>query len=271
MLNTYLQTSPPTKFILIQDCLQEKAHPILNLLKNHHHKLNHDLSYFIFEGNYLKINATLSSQNIKCHNFTSPSSIEALEKDLRTKLKPNSVIILDSLVHLIYLYGLKGTYEMLNNFMKEIKDGQQIIGILHTDLLENCDKVSQCMEHLSSLSIMLDPLVSRVYYTYKKVGGRVFKQIEEYRIEGGQFVTEALKKPDVHKLVQDKINEISPELLTTFKIGLTDTEKESRDSLVLPYLPKDKDATTVEGGEIFYKFDEVDDWDEEDPDDDLDI
>lgn len=58
-----------------------------------------------------------------------------------------------------------------------------------------------------------------------------------------------------------------PENLTTFKISLEDKDKESRDKVVLPYLPQSSSGES----KIFYDFDHVDDWDEEDPDDDLDI
>lgn len=80
---------------------------------------------------------------------------------------------------------------------------------------------------------------------------------------------------------------INPEELSTFRIGLTDEEKLSRDKVVLPYLPEyvtiidfviilmwiDFSANQEEAqeGKIFYQLDEIDDWDEEDPDDDLDI
>ncbi|RZB45727.1 hypothetical protein BDFB_008731 [Asbolus verrucosus] len=57
--------------------------------------------------------------------------------------------------------------------------------------------------------------------------------------------------------------------MSTFKISLSEKEKESRDNLVLPYLPKDNQEESE--GKIYYAFDDIDDWDEEDPDDDLDI
>ncbi|KAK9892466.1 hypothetical protein WA026_020457 [Henosepilachna vigintioctopunctata] len=278
MLNTYIEFTPPTKFILIQDCLQEKGQRLVHFINNHHRKLKHDINYFIFEGNFNKIRSKLSSPSETCYNYTKyiggkeSESTELLEKELKSRLKRNSVIILDSLVHMIYLYGFVKTYKLLNSIIKNIQDGQQIIALFHTDLLENSEKLSQLMEHLATLSITLDPEASRVYYTYKKIGGRVFKQIEDYMFDDDKFKTEALKKPDLNKLVQEKINEVLPEHLTTFKIGLTDDEKESRDNLILPYLPQDSPLANLdEGGQIFYKFDEVDDWDEEDPDDDLDI
>lgn len=70
--------------------------------------------------------------------------------------------------------------------------------------------------------------------------------------------------------MQENIKATLPENLTTFRISLDDKEKESRDKLVLPYLPQNT-ATASGDSKIFYEFDNVDDWDEEDPDDDLEI
>lgn len=64
-------------------------------------------------------------------------------------------------------------------------------------------------------------------------------QIEEYKFEKEQLVTNKLAKPDAKKLLESvKPKPINPEELTTFKIGLTDEEKLARDRVVLPYLPR---------------------------------
>lgn len=61
--------------------------------------------------------------------------------------------------------------------------------------------------------------------------------------------------------------------LTTFSLQLSETEKQSRSRLILPYLrPEQGGGDSAPGtGQIFYQPDAADDWDEEDPDDDLDI
>lgn len=46
-------------------------------------------------------------------------------------------------------------------------------------------------------------------------------------------------KPEPSKLLEKSTPEpVNPEELSTFRIGLTDEEKLSRDKVVLPYLPK---------------------------------
>lgn len=60
---------------------------------------------------------------------------------------------------------------------------------------------------------------------------------------------------------------LDPTKLTTFKLSLEDNEKETRSQVVLPYLK----TTQAPKGAIFYEPDNNDDWDDEDPDDDLEI
>lgn len=60
-----------------------------------------------------------------------------------------------------------------------------------------------------------------------------------------------------------------------FKLTLTEQQKEARAQLQLPYLLDDKTKQNQlalgKKSQIFYQADEADDFDEEDPDDDLNI
>lgn len=63
--------------------------------------------------------------------------------------------------------------------------------------------------------------------------------MEEYKFENGTLVSQKIKKADPKVLTQENVmNEIIPDKMTTFKISLDDNEKQARDELVLPYLPK---------------------------------
>lgn len=64
-------------------------------------------------------------------------------------------------------------------------------------------------------------------------------QLEEYKFENGVIITQQIKKADPKLLAQETVmNEIIPDKMTTFKISLDEREKQARDELVLPYLPK---------------------------------
>ena len=58
----------------------------------------------------------------------------------------------------------------------------------------------------------------------------------------------------------------------TFELGLSEREKSARAATELPYTvtnPPGSNSDTT--GHIHYVPDDMDDWDDEDPDDDLDI
>lgn len=61
--------------------------------------------------------------------------------------------------------------------ISHISDNQQIITILHTDLLKNKKNLVRYFEGLATLSLAFDVNNSEVHYTYKKAGGRVFKKV----------------------------------------------------------------------------------------------
>ncbi|KAJ8939319.1 hypothetical protein NQ314_011177 [Rhamnusium bicolor] len=210
MLRSYLTTLPHTKFVLIEG----QVH--------------------------------VSGENVILHDFASDvcgwdtsKNKEDLES-VASRLNAGDVVIVDSLAHAIFQYGLAETYRVFN-LLKTKTGVQQIITLFHTDLVEDKDKLSRYFEHLSTLSICIEPKFisgnGRVHYTYKKLGGKIIKQIEEYKFEGEEFVTQKIEKPDPKKLLESSMRpEVDPETLTTFKIGLTDTERESRDKLDLPYV-----------------------------------
>lgn len=54
--------------------------------------------------------------------------------------------------------------------------------MLHTDLLDNRNRVNEIFEHLCTLSLVVEPKFisehGRVQYTYKKLGGKVIKQVK---------------------------------------------------------------------------------------------
>ncbi|KAJ3651989.1 hypothetical protein Zmor_017991 [Zophobas morio] len=268
MLTTYLNTLPYTKFVLIEDSVTAKGGEILEyLLKNHENKQDYRTHLFVFERNFNQIKN--KHPGSECHDFTSDlrNWMSLTTSDMETvisNLEENCVVVIDSLVHVLYRYGLLGAYQTFTD-IKNKKNVQQIITVLHTDLLEDRDKVIQYFQHLSTLHMELQP--KRVLYTYKKSQRKIIKQLEEYYCDSGKFITQPIKKPD-KDVIRETVEQINPENMSTFKIGLSEKDKESRSNLVLPYLPKE---TNSSDGKIHYAFDDIDDWDEEDPDDDLDI
>ncbi|XP_028140300.2 elongator complex protein 5 [Diabrotica virgifera virgifera] len=282
MLRNYLTTIPYTKFVLIEDSVHARGRPVLDfLLKTHTQRPKNKIHYFVFQEPFGRAKNRLEHNNLVLYDCVSDKlgwSNEAKINDLESLIKAvasNDVVFIDSLVHVMYEYGLAETYRILNILKNQI-GVHQIATILHQDLIEDKLRIHQLLEHLSTLTLSLqhkeDVEKGRIIYTYKKLGGKVVKQVEEFWFEGENLVTQKIDKVDPKQIIEKALAvDINPETLSTFKIGLSDADKKSRDGLVLPYLPKQENQEKVENGRIFYEFDAVDDWDEEDPDDDLDI
>uniref|UniRef100_A0A0B7B186 Elongator complex protein 5 n=1 Tax=Arion vulgaris TaxID=1028688 RepID=A0A0B7B186_9EUPU len=64
---------------------------------------------------------------------------------------------------------------------------------------------------------------------------------------------------------------VDPTAELPFSLSLTDSEKDERSKVKLPYLKDQTGDTELSSGQIFYQPDSVDDFDDEDPDDDLNI
>ena len=69
---------------------------------------------------------------------------------------------------------------------------------------------------------------------------------------------------------------IDPTANLTFDLRLSEREKTERSKVVLPYVQvgavaTDSKISSARGGQVVYQLDEADDFDESDPDDDLDI
>ncbi|XP_074029510.1 elongator complex protein 5 isoform X2 [Leptinotarsa decemlineata] len=280
MLRNYLTTVPYTKFVIIE----ERGKSLFDfILKIHLDRLRDRIHYFVFQENFSRAKESLGQKNIVLYDFVSNSQGWRADPksedfdDVIKKLGPNDVVFIDSLAHVIYHYGLAESYKMFN-YLKNQSGIEQIITLLHQDLLLDNLKTKELFHHLSTLSLSLKPNFvtpnKRIQYTFKKLGGKIVNEVEEYWFESDTLMTSKFEKLDSKILLEKEIsNDVLPETLTTFKISLTDKEKIARDSLILPYLPKNGDAENrnEEGGRIIYELDEIDDWDEEDPDDDLDI
>lgn len=72
------------------------------------------------------------------------------------------------------------------------------------------------------------------------------------------------------------LSQVDPTQNLTFNLKLTDNERQARSNLKLPYMyheekKSDIAVNSVGEGKVFYQPDEADDFDEDDPDDDLNI
>ncbi|GFG33551.1 hypothetical protein Cfor_03451 [Coptotermes formosanus] len=153
----------------------------------------------------------------------------------------------------------------------------QIVCLMHEDTLPDAHVTLPQLCHLATSSIRIGPSTqfSRgnpvASITHKKQGGKVLRHVECYAVDTNNRVkTEVLTElmPTNRGVTKDVCSDSDlPQDLTTFKLSLGQQEREARSQLVLPYLR----VNSEKGGRVFYQPDAADDFDEEDPDDDLDI
>lgn len=109
-------------------------------------------------------------------------------------------------------------------------------------------------------------LTHPLLYTLRTHHNDNYLQLFSYQIASDDINVLEVKQELIAKVIEPTVD---PESLATFKINFEDEELEARNALKLPY-----EKTGVEvpaSGRIIYSPDSDDDFDEEDPDDDLDI
>lgn len=154
-----------------------------------------------------------------------------------------------------------------------------IIGLLHVDMHQRGTVGSVC--HLATSVINLAPgmkvdeAVAKI--TKRSKSGKVMQDEEVFSIKDDLTVM-VLSKPSQlgRKQVDPEEQETDPTANLTFNLRLSDTEREAKEKLALPFVfSKEKKTALLHShpgsGRILYEPDANDDYDQEDPDDDLDI
>lgn len=171
------------------------------------------------------------------------------------------------------------------------------LGLLHRDTVEH--SVIKCLEYLSDTMINVvneDDILNIVEkrkrsqsqkrrqrlckIMQKKQTGKVNESVESFSLMKGVIVAAELWTRNGHDeaSVGPSPEEPDPTANLTFNLSLSSEEKNARGKLVMPYtkprhveVKLDEGAPSKQPGYIYYEPDEADDFDEEDPDDDLDF
>lgn len=166
--------------------------------------------------------------------------------------------------------------------LQQLKKGGAVratIGLLHADMHQRGTVGSIC--HLATSVITVAPgakgdeAVAKI--TKRSKSGKVIQEEEIFNI-----------KEDLTVMVQSKAShtgpkqpgpeeqETDPTANLTFNLRLSDTEREAKEKLALPFVFSKAKKTALlhlgpGSGRILYEPDANDDYDQEDPDDDLDV
>lgn len=160
----------------------------------------------------------------------------------------------------------------------------QVVALVHSDLHD--DQTLNTINFLASSLLWItldkeekDQSVNWCKVLHKRKTGKVIKKFESFAINDKHVLTEYEEKDwngSSSKAVSESVNEVDPTKNLTFSLTLTDNERQARSKLKLPYMHHEEERSEVTvnpvgEGKVFYQPDEADDFDEDDPDEDLNI
>ncbi|XP_068444103.1 elongator complex protein 5 [Clinocottus analis] len=154
-----------------------------------------------------------------------------------------------------------------------------IMALLHVDLHQRGTVGSVCNLATSVITVAPgmkgDEAVAKI--TKRSKSGKVVQDEEIFSIQSDQTVIVQSKSSQLgHKKADPEEQETDPTANLTFNLRLSNTEREAKQKLALPFVfSKEKKKALLHSstgsGRILYEPDANDDYDQEDPDDDLDV
>lgn len=243
--------------LLIEDDINKNIKPLLLELIAHNEDLN--VNFFCYEQPVYLWNKILKNkQNIK---YYEKFVFDDFEKYTGTKC----CILIDSINQMALNMGWNACLKCLHR-LKTNTNVERIIIVMHKDCLSHYSKLQIHLRHLINASISYDSDDNcKVKITIKK-NNKIIRSEERLSYD---LKTNTLQLLPIEKINIMDENQVkpSPENLTTFKIEVDQTDKMEKYKLKLPYMNKINEGES----KVYYEPDTVDDWDEEDPDEDLDI
>lgn len=191
--------------------------------------------------------------------------------------KPATLVI-DSLTWILR----HGSPPAVCKTLQQLKKGgavRAVVALLHADMHQRGTVGS--VRHLATSVVTVSPGIkgdeALAKITKRSKSGKVLQDEEIFSIKEDLTVT-ILNKPShlAHKQADPEDQQTDPTANLTFNLRLSDTEREAKEKLALPFMfSKEKKTALLHpnqgSGRILYEPDANDDYDQEDPDDDLDV
>lgn len=239
--------------VLVEDDYNINILPLLNSLVGDQQKIN----LFCYDQPIKLWEKVFKNQDVQYHTeFDSENFIEYT--------KQPCLVFIDSVNQMALRMG----WHKCLTYIRKLKSHENIklILVLHKDCLQMHSKLQKHLIHLAHATITYsdsDPLKIAVQI---KLGNKFVKTEEILSYDG---TTSVLKCERITKAVlkDEEPVKLNPGELTTFKIEVDQTQQLEKHNLKLPYMSKINEGQS----KVYYEPDAVDDWDEEDPDEDLDI
>ncbi|XP_033345585.1 elongator complex protein 5 [Bombus vosnesenskii] len=251
----------------IQVLKEKDSNCIFNLLLFSNPKSSYQCEYFasnnvnIFDYYTVNVNNGLDISAISDKDFY---NLKHILKTIDTK----STVVIDCLTSLILFVGLSKAMWFLQKLSKDVP---QVICIYRRDFVQ--DKVSY-IETLGSTYVKIQKfsgIIANnntnyiVEFMHRKVGGGILKQQEIVSQNSTSYEIES-KKLEQSKKSHPVYENPKLKIESSFRIEINENEMKQRKEVVLPYTAN---TNTTNTSRIHYHPEDIDDFDEEDPDDDL--
>uniref|UniRef100_A0A4W3GH33 Elongator complex protein 5 n=1 Tax=Callorhinchus milii TaxID=7868 RepID=A0A4W3GH33_CALMI len=166
----------------------------------------------------------------------------------------------------------------------------RVLCLLHTDL--HTAEVVRAVSHLASSVLELSPLpptpaprglspfvpTCRAHSIHKRRAGKAIRKVENISVQPGFILQSVPELTGSQTGAESDTSQADPAANLTFRLRLTEEEREARERLSLPFhFTTERKTRLLRGvrgagqGQIYYQPDSGDDIDDEDPDDDLDV
>ncbi|XP_026871405.2 elongator complex protein 5 isoform X2 [Electrophorus electricus] len=213
--------------------------------------------------------------SFRVKHFTTPHIIQLVNKTQNAKA---TILVIDSLSWVLRHHNPAVICQELQKLKRE-GSIRMTFGLLHKDLHQQGIVGSIC--HLASTVISVAPLdivdsaVAKT--TQRKKSGKVMQEDNFFSIKD-DLILSIQNKPSQSGHVKADLdtNEGDPASNLTFNLRLSEAEREAKEKVALPFVFSQEKKSALlrpsqSSGQIMYEPDASDDFDEEDPDDDLDV
>lgn len=266
-----LSGNSKAKFILIQDSKETSGVRFLKALVNTLLKENVHLCIIYYElmnvkllleqnteySHVTQIDAASDPYNWKKSIETS-QNLKSLKELSQLCSETKGFICFDSLSPLLFYNNPNDVYKELHKILMKNAD-LQIIGLMHADVHDSYE--NDIISKLATTVLSIAPNdVNKCRSITRFSSGKISCQFMEYEISNTfQF---SLFREFKNQVKSMSSKQPDPTANLTFNLRLKDNEKEARSHVQLPYMQ-------MQNKEVIET--EIDMYDEEDPDDDLDI
>jgi hypothetical protein len=194
--------------------------------------------------------------------------------------RSSSIVVVKSLTGLLFHYSPT----QVARFIKYLEGGfKKVFCVVHEECVE--PTTYESLTKLCSTIIRIQASQKNSHkgkkvcsIIHRKQSGKIVQSKELFSVTGDDKLE---VEPFVHNKTQQSAEDDTEEIasnLTTFKIGTKQSEVEVKNNLVLPFYTDQQKSNfqgevkvQKESNKIYYEPDSADDWDDEDPDDDLDL